>query len=207
MAKFILGKKENMMQCFEENGKVIPVTVVSAGPLIVTQVKNPDIDGYTAVQVAFEEQKTSRATKAHLGHIKKGLPADEAKAFKNLREFRDIEEIAEGDRITVSVFKEGDIVTVSGLSKGKGFQGVVKRHGFHGGPRTHGQKHSEREPGSIGGGLRNKVPKGMRMAGRMGGDRITIKNLEVVGVDADNNQLLIKGAIPGRRGTLIEIIG
>lgn len=218
MAKFILGKKENMMQCFEEGGKVIPVTVVSAGPLIVTQVKNQDIDGYTAVQVAYEEQKESRATKAHLGHVKKaksseaGSPDASTEAFRggaynHLREFRDIEEIAEGDRITVSIFKEGDVVTVSGISKGKGFQGVVKRHGFHGGPRTHGQKHSEREPGSIGGGLRNKVPKGMRMAGRMGGDKITIKNLEIVGVDEENNQLLIKGAIPGRRGTLVEIIG
>ncbi len=208
MAKFILGKKENMMQCFEEGGKVIPVTVVSAGPLIVTQVKNQDIDGYTAVQVAYEEQKESRATKAHLGHVKKSLPEGEKSgAYSHLREFRDIEEIASGDRITVSIFKEGDVVTVSGVSKGKGFQGVVKRHGFHGGPRTHGQKHSEREPGSIGGGLRNKVPKGMRMAGRMGGDKITIKNLEIVGVDEENNQLLIKGAIPGRRGTLIEIIG
>ena len=112
-----------------------------------------------------------------------------------------------GETITVDIFNEGEKVHVVSTSKGKGFQGVVKRHGFHGGPRTHGQKHSEREPGSIGGGLRNKVPKGMRMAGRMGGDRITIKNLEIVGVDEENNQLLIKGAIPGRRGTLVEIIG
>jgi len=205
--KFILGKKQHMMQCFLEDGKVIPVTVVSAGPLIITQVKNPDIDGYTAVQVAFEEQKESRATKAHLGHVKKGLSADEVGAFKHLREFRDIEEVSEGDRITVSAFKEGDIVIVSGLSKGKGFQGVVKRHGFHGGPRTHGQKHSEREAGSIGATGPQKVLKGTRMAGRMGGDRITIKNLEIVGVDTENNQLLIKGAIPGRRGTLVEIVG
>jgi large subunit ribosomal protein L3 len=205
--KFILGKKQQMMQCFDDNGAVIPTTVIQAGPLVVTQVKNPDTDGYTAVQVAFEEQKTSRATKAHLGHI---LPSQEGKeggAFKHLREFRDIEEIKVGDRITVDVFKNGDLITVSGLSKGKGFQGVVKRHGFHGGPRSHGQKHSEREPGSIGGGLRNKVPKGMRMAGRTGGDRITVKNLEIIGVDSENNQLLIKGAIPGRRGTLVEIIG
>jgi large subunit ribosomal protein L3 len=210
--KFILGKKQHMMQCFNEDGTVIPTTVVSAGPLVVTQVKSPDTDGYTGVQVAYEEQKTSRATKAHLGHV---LPAQTGKedspatpgAFKHLREFRDIEEIAIGDRITVDVFAPGDVVTVSGLSKGKGFQGVVKRHGFHGGPRSHGQKHSEREPGSIGGGLRNKVPKGMRMAGRTGGDRITIKNLEIIGVDKENNQLLIKGAIPGRRGTLIEIVG
>lgn len=197
------------MQCFDDNGAVIPTTVISAGPLIVTQVKNPDVDGYTAVQVAFEEQKASRATKAHLGHVKKaGLTDEKATgAYKHLREFRDIEEIAVGDRITVDAFSKGDMVTVSGISKGKGFQGVVKRHGFHGGPRSHGQKHSEREHGSIGGGLRNKVPKAMRMGGRMGGDRITVKNLEIIGVDKENNQLLVKGAVPGRRGTLVEIIG
>jgi large subunit ribosomal protein L3 len=210
--KFILGKKQHMMQCFLEDGTAIPATVIQAGPLVVTQVKSPDVDGYTAVQVAFDEQKTSRATKAHLGHIlpskasKEGA-AETAGAFKHLREFRDIEEIAVGDEITVSAFNVGDMVIVSGVSKGKGFQGVVKRHGFHGGPRSHGQKHSEREHGSIGGGLRNKVPKGMRMGGRMGGDRITIKNLEIIGVDKENNQLLVKGAVPGRRGTLVEIIG
>ncbi|HOO48199.1 MAG TPA: 50S ribosomal protein L3, partial [Candidatus Paceibacterota bacterium] len=194
---------------FQEDGTCVPVTVISAGPLVVTQVKNPDVDGYTAVQVAYEEQKENRATKAHLGHVSARAGKEEGinKAYKHLREFRDIEEIKEGDVISVNVFKEGDIVTVSGISKSKGFQGVVKRHNFAGGPRTHGQKHSEREPGSIGGGLRNRVPKGMRMAGRMGGDRITIKNLEVVGVDNTNNQLLIKGAIPGRRGTLVEVIG
>ena len=198
-----------MTQCFQEDGTCVPVTVISAGPLVVTQVKNPDVDGYTAVQVAYEEQKENRATKAHLGHVSARAGKEDGinKAYKHLREFRDIEEIKEGDVITVSAFKEGDIVTVSGISKSKGFQGVVKRHNFAGGPRTHGQKHSEREPGSIGGGLRNRVPKGMRMAGRMGGDRITIKNLEVVGVDNTNNQLLIKGAIPGRRGTLVEVIG
>jgi len=209
--KFILGKKQQMTQCFLDDGTVVPATVITAGPLVVTQVKSPDVDGYTAVQVAYEEQKTSRATKAHLGHISSALSVEgeEKKdaAFKHLREFRDIEEIKEGDKITVDVFKKGDMVIVSGISKSKGFQGVVKRHGFHGGPRSHGQKHSEREPGSIGGGLRNKVPKGMRMGGRIGGDRITIKNLEIIGVDIANNQLLIKGAIPGRRGTLVEIIG
>ena len=198
--KFILGKKQHMMQCFADDGKVVPTTVISAGPLVVTQLKAPDSDGYTAVQVAYDEQKESRATKAHLGHVKEG-------AYKHLKEFRDIEEMVVGDKITVEAFKKGDIVTVSGISKGKGFQGVVKRHGFHGGPRSHGQKHSEREHGSIGGGLRNKVPKGMRMAGRMGSDRITVRNLEIVGVDVENNQILIKGAIPGRRGTLVEIIG
>ena len=208
--KFILGKKQHMMQCFDLDGTVIPATVIQAGPLVVTQVKNPDVDGYTAVQVAFDEQKSSRATKAHLGHVSASKKDKEEKggsAFKHLREFRDIEEIAVGDLITVDAFAKGDIVTVSGLSKGKGFQGVVKRHGFHGGPRSHGQKHSEREPGSIGGGLRNKVPRGMRMGGRTGGDRITVRNLEIVGIDKENNQLLLKGAIPGRRGTLVEIIG
>ena len=205
--KFILGKKQNMMQCFLDDGTAVPATIISAGPIIVTQVKSPDVDGYTAIQVAFEEQKENRATKAHLGHVLASQTEKTGGAFKHLREFRDIEEIKEGDKITVEAFKKGDIVIVSGISKSKGFQGVVKRHGFHGGPRSHGQKHSEREPGSIGGGLRNKVPKGMRMGGRMGGDRITIKNLEIIGVDQENNQLLIKGAIPGRRGTLVEIIG
>ena len=206
------------MQCFADDGTAVPATLISAGPVIVTQVKSPDVDGYTAIQVAYDEQKESRATKAHLGHIlatKKSSNKDKeedavseiANAYKHLREFRDIEEIQEGDKITVGVFNTGDVVTVSGVSKSKGFQGVVKRHGFHGGPRSHGQKHSEREPGSIGGGLRNKVPAGTRMGGRMGGDRITIKNLEIIGVDKENNQLLIKGAIPGRRGTLVEIVG
>lgn len=199
--KFILGKKQNMVQYFDEDGTVVPVTLITATPNIVTQVKEGGADGYTALQVGFEEQKTSRATKAHLGHVKTG-------AYKHLYEFRDTGTTPVlGDTITVDSFAKGDVVTVSGISKSKGFQGVVKRHGFHGGPRSHGQKHSEREPGSIGGGLRNRVPKGMRMGGRTGGDRITIKNLKVVGVDTANNQLLIKGAIPGRRGTLVEITG
>jgi len=205
--KFILGKKQQMMQCFLEDGTAVPATVISAGPIIVTQVKSPDVDGYTAIQVAFEEQKTSRATKAHLGHILASQTEKEGGAYKHLREFRDIEDIKEGDKITVSSFAKGDIVIVSGVSKSKGFQGVVKRHGFHGGPRSHGQKHSEREAGSTGATGPQKVLKGTRMPGRMGGDRITIKNLEIIGVDTENNQLLIKGAIPGRRGTLVEIIG
>jgi len=204
--KFIIGKKQHMMQCFQSDGTVIPTTVIQAGPLLVTQIKNPDNDGYKAIQVAFEEQKESRATKAHLGHVQAAQPGKTG-AFKHLREFRDVENLNFGDTITVEMFSKGDIVTVSGISKGKGFQGVVKRHGFHGGPRSHGQKHSEREHGSIGGGLRNKVPKDMSMAGRMGGDRITIKNLEIIGVDKENNQLIIKGAIPGRRGSLVEVIG
>ena len=129
--------------------------------------------------------------------------------FKTLKEFRLKHGAtfagAVGDMIDVSQFAAGDSIQVSGTSKGKGFQGVVKRHGFHGGPRTHGQKHSEREPGSIGGGLRTHVPKGMRMAGRMGSDRVTYKNLKVVFVDVENNTMLIKGAVPGKRGSLVEI--
>ncbi|MCC6323307.1 50S ribosomal protein L3 [Candidatus Nomurabacteria bacterium] len=199
--KFILGKKQHMVQYFDVDGRVVPATLVSAGPIVVTQIKNKDTDGYSAFQFGFESQKEKRANKAHLGHVKTG-------AYKHLHEFRDTGlDLNLGDKVDASVFAKGDVVVVSGISKGKGFQSVIKRHGFHGGPRSHGQKHSEREPGSIGGGLRNRVPKGMRMAGRTGGDRITIKNLKIVEVDADNNQLLIKGAIPGRRGTLIEIVG
>jgi large subunit ribosomal protein L3 len=215
--KFILGQKQHMVQYFDDNGTVTPVTLVSAGPLIVTQVKTPEADGYHAIQVAYLSQKKERATKAHLGHVKPARNASSTAdaggegAYKHLREFSEedgpVSDLKLGDKITVAVFKEGDNVFVSGVSKGKGFQGVVKRHNFEGGPRTHGQKHSEREPGSIGGGLRNRVPKGTRMGGRMGGDRITVKNLKIVGVDTANNQLLIKGAIPGRRGSLIEIIG
>ncbi len=198
--KFILGKKENMVQYFEEDGKVYPATLISAGPIVVTQVKNQESDGYMAVQVGYESQKETRLNKAQIGHLKEGGPV------KNLKEFRLTEgEYKKGDSIDVSIFAKGDKIRVSGISKGKGFQGVVKRHGFHGGPRTHGQKHSEREPGSIGGGLRNRVPKGMRMAGRMGSDRITVKNLKVLAVDAENNSILVSGAVPGRRGTLLEI--
>ena len=130
--------------------------------------------------------------------------------FRTLKEFRlkstDTIKVKEGDSIDVSVFAPGDKLQISSVSKGKGFQGVVKRHGFHGGPRTHGQKHSEREAGSIGGGLRTHVPKGMRMAGRMGGDRITQKNLKVISIDKDNNIMLVKGAIAGKRGSLVEIV-
>ncbi len=201
--KFILGTKENMTEYFSEDGTVIPVTIISAGPVTVTRVFEKAKDGYNAVQVGFGTQKAHRVNKPRLGQMKGVL-------YRTLKEFRlkptDTNNAKEGDVINVSAFAPGDKLQVSGVSKGKGFQGVVKRHGFHGGPRSHGQKHSEREPGSIGGGLRTHVPKGMRMAGRMGSDRITYKNLKVVYVDQDNNTMLIKGAIPGKRGTLIEIV-
>ena len=198
--KFTLGKKQHMTQYFSEDGKVIPVTKVLVGPLTVTQVKKIETDGYNAIQVGFGAQKKERKSKAVLGHTKDV-------AYEVLREFRTDEKTNNvGDIIEPTLFEKGDKVVVSGISKGKGFQGVVKRHGFEGGRRTHGQKHSEREPGSIGGGLRTRVPKGMRMAGRMGNDRVSVKNLEIVHVDAIQNVILVKGAVPGRLGTLLEIV-
>lgn len=192
-----------MTEYFSGEGKVFPVTIVGAGPVTVTKVFEKSKDGYNSVQVGFDVQKESRITKSAKGAMKGGL-------YKNLKEFRlkpkDTTEVKEGDVIDVSIFSVGDKLQVSSISKGKGFQGVVKRHGFGGGPRSHGQKHSEREPGSIGGGLRTHVPKGMRMAGRMGSDRITQKNLEVIFIDKENNMMLIKGAIAGKRGTLVEIV-
>ncbi|MFA4975395.1 MAG: 50S ribosomal protein L3 [Candidatus Paceibacterota bacterium] len=201
--KFILGKKENMTEYFSEDGKVFPVTIVRAGPVTVTKVFEKAKDGYNSVQVGFGVQKEHRITKGSRGAMKGGF-------YKELKEFRlkpqDTIDSKEGDVVDVSIFEVGDKLQISSISKGKGFQGVVKRHGFHGGPRSHGQKHSEREPGSIGGGLRTHVPKGMRMAGRMGSDRITQKNLKVIFIDKENNMMLIKGAIAGKRGTLVEIV-
>ena len=200
MAKFILGKKQNMTQVFNENGKVVPATIVNAGPVSAVQIKTKEKDGYEAVVFGFGSKKEKNINKAQrkFGN------------FAYLKEYR-LEngeaKMETGSKVDVSVFNEGDVVEVSGISKGKGFQGVVKRHGFKGGQRTHGQKHSERKPGTIGGGLRTRVPKGMRMAGRMGGDRITVKNLKIVKIDKDKNQILISGAVPGRRGTLLEIKG
>jgi large subunit ribosomal protein L3 len=181
----------------------MPATVLTAGPVTVTRVFSKDKDGYDSVQVGFGTQKKERISKAVLGAMK-------GKTFREIKEFRlkpsDKNSAKEGDVIDVSVFEPGDILQVTSVSKSKGFQGVVKRHGFHGGPRTHGQKHSEREAGSIGGGLRTHVPKGKRMAGRMGGDRITQKNLKVIAVDKDNNILLVKGAVAGIRGGLVEVV-
>lgn len=191
-----------MTQIFDKDGVVHPATIVEATPATVTQVKTTTSDGYEAVQVGSGERKADRISKAVKGHVK------DLGNFSVIREFRMTAPTQKvGDKIELTQFQPGDVIEVSAISKGKGFQGVVKRHGFGGGPRTHGQKHSEREPGSIGGGLRNKVPKLMRMAGRMGGDRITVKNLKVLHVDSATNSLYISGAVPGRRGTLVEIIG
>ena len=201
--KFILGKKENMTEYFSPEGKVFPVTVVSVTPGTVLRVFTKDKDGYNSVQIGYGSKKEAKVKKSVKGTMKGGF-------YEGLKEFRlkdiDTSDLKEGDKLDVSIFVPGDKLLVSSVSKGKGFQGVVKRHGFHGGPRTHGQKHSEREAGSIGSGGMQRVQKGMRMAGRMGGDRITQKNLKVVLVDAENNLLLVKGAVAGRRGTLVEIV-
>lgn len=191
-----------MTEYFTEDGVVVPVTIISIPSLKVVQIKTKETDGYEAIQVGFGEKKAKNLSKALKGHFK------DLGSFRYVKEFKTpkVGEFKVGDVIDpFTVFTAGDKVQVAGTSKGKGFQGVVKRHGFAGGPRTHGQKHSEREPGSIGGGLRTRVPKGMRMAGRMGGDRITQKNLKIVGLDQENNVLLLKGAVPGVRGSLVEI--
>jgi large subunit ribosomal protein L3 len=201
--KFILAKKEGMTRVFGEDGLAHAGTVLSADPVTVTQVKTRDgKDAYAAIQVGTGVRKTKNVTKAVLGHTK-------GKGFTDIREFR-TEDVAEvGNTIDASVFAVGDTVQVSGLTKGKGFAGVVKRHGFHGGPRSHGQKHTERSPGSIGGSggrAGGRVAKGMKMAGRLGGDRVTVTNLKVLVVDAKAGKIIVSGAVPGRRGTLLEVI-
>ncbi len=202
--KFILGRKLNMTQIYDASGRAIPVTAVEVRGNVVTQVRTKDNDGYEAVQVGEGTRNPNRINKAQKGQFK------DLGSFASVREFRfDGSPLSQkvGDKVELSQFNAGDMVTVSATSKGKGFQGVVKRHGFGGGPRTHGQKHSEREPGSIGGGLRTRVPVGMRMAGRMGSDRITVKNLKIAHIDAEESVIYVGGAIPGRRGTLVEIVG
>lgn len=202
--KFFLGTKGRMTQIFDEKGVVQPATIVNASPLTVTQVKTADTDGYQAVQVGSGTRRESNLSQAVRGHLK------DLGSFRTLREFSTDQALERGATIDISIFVPGDVVTVSAISKGKGFQGVVKRHGFAGGPRSHGQKNKERSPGSIGGGggrAGGRVVKGMRMAGRMGSDRVTVKNLKVLAVDVASNTLLISGAIPGHPGTIVEIRG
>ena len=202
--KFMLGTKGKMTQVFDEKGVVSAATLVSAGPLTVTQIKNKEVDGYDAVQFGLGIRNQKNIKKPQQGHLK------DLGNVRTMREFRaEAGGVVRGDKMDLSVFVPGDIVEVSAISKGKGFQGVVKRHGFHGGPRTHGQKNKERAPGSIGGGGRagGRVVKGMRMGGRMGNDRVTVTNLRILQVDTENNVLVISGAIPGRPGTLVEIRG
>ena len=197
--KVILGKKLEMSQIFDEKGNVIPVTLISVEPCQVTQVKTKEKDGYEAIQIGCE--KIEKAKK-----IKKTM---KGKEFKFLREQRteNKEQLKVGDKIDVDIFKEGDLVNVSGISKGKGFAGVVKRWHFKGQFKTHGTKEKWRSPGSIGQRWPQRVIKGKKMAGRMGNDRTTVKNLKVVKVDPENNILAVNGAVPGRKGTLLEIRG
>lgn len=195
--KFILGKKLEMSQIFDDKGNVLPVTLIEAGPCQVVQVKTKENDGYQAVQIGFE--KLEKAKK-----IKKTMKGREFRFIKEQRT-ENKEQLKVGDKININVFKEGDIVNVSGISKGKGFAGVVKRWHFKGQFKTHGTKEKWRSPGSIGQRWPQRVIKGKKMAGRMGGDRTTVKNLKIVKVDPENNILAIKGAVPGRKGTLLEI--
>lgn len=187
-----------MSQIFDKDGKVIPVTVIEAGPCFITQIKNTEKDGYVSVQLGFEELKKNKIKRPQ-----KDRPYRYIKEFKI--ESNDKCELKKGDKVDVSIFAEGDKVKISGISKGRGFQGVVKRHGFKGGPASHGHKHSLRKPGSIGSSFPERVPKGKRMAGHMGVARITVKNLRVASTDIDNNLVAISGAIPGPIGGLVEI--
>lgn len=193
--KLLLGKKQAMTQVFDETGRSRPATVLAVSPMTVTAIRPGE-----KVQVGFGERKLSRLAKPQ-----RTLVVKEGYGFEVLKEFTANQTYQLGDKIDASIFAPGDKVKVSAISKGKGFQGVVKRHGFKGGPRTHGQKHSEREPGSIGATGPQRVLKGMRMAGRMGGDRVTVSNLEILAVDQTAGLLVVSGAVPGRRGTLVEI--
>ncbi len=200
MVQGIIGRKLGMTQIFRDNGKAEAVTAIEAGPCVVIQVKTAAKEGYNAVQFGFGE--TKRLKSPERGHLK-GLGQ-----FKYLREFRvnDTETIEIGERVDVCLFKEGDMVDVTGVSKSKGFAGVVKRHHFAGGPKTHGQSDRHRHPGSIGAtSSPGRVLKGMRMAGRMGGERVTVRHLEVYRADADRNLLLVKGAVPGNKNGILLI--
>ena len=200
----LIGRKIGMTSIFDENGKNIPCTVIEAGPCVVTQVRTKEVDGYEALQLGFDDKKERRATKAEVGHFKKAGSVAKKKVVE-IKEFE--EDYKLGDVITVSLFNEGDYVDVQGVYKGKGFQGVVKRHGFGGvGQATHGQHNRLRAPGSIGASsYPSRVFKGMRMAGRMGGENVTIQNLIVLKVVEDKNLLVVKGAIPGHKDSYVII--
>ncbi len=200
MIQGIIGRKLGMSQIFIDDGRAEAVTVVEAGPCTVIQVKTEEKEGYGAVQLGFGEAK--KLNSPQRGHLK------ELGQFKHLREFRvnDAEDIQVGDKVDVSLFEVGDLVDVTGVSKGKGFAGVVKRHGFAGGPKTHGQSDRHRAPGSIGATTTpGRVFKGTRMAGHMGNDRVTVRHLEIFKVNSERNLLLVKGAIPGSRNGLLLI--
>jgi large subunit ribosomal protein L3 len=202
--KGILGKKLGMNQIFDENGIVIPVTIIESGPCYVTQKKTVEKDGYNAIQLGFGEVPNSRLKKPIVGHLKR----TNTPAIRYMREFQvtDPAVYEEGQKIDVSIFNVGDKVDITGTSKGKGFAGTVKRHAFRGGPKTHGQSDRWRAPGSVGAGTTpGRVWKGMRMPGRMGNDRTTVQNLRIALVDAEKNLLAVRGAIPGSKNGLVII--
>ncbi|WP_420728782.1 50S ribosomal protein L3 [Enterococcus faecalis] len=202
MTKGILGKKVGMTQIFTESGELIPVTVVEATPNVVLQVKTVETDGYEAIQVGYQDKRQVLSNKPAKGHVAKANTAP--KRF--IKEFKNVElgEYEVGKEIKVDVFQAGDVVDVTGTTKGKGFQGAIKRHGQSRGPMSHGSRY-HRRPGSMGPVAPNRVFKNKRLAGRMGGDRVTIQNLEVVKVDVERNVILIKGNIPGAKKSLITI--
>ena len=200
----LIGRKVGMTSIFDEKGKNIPCTVIEAGPCIVTQVRTEEVDGYSALQLGFDDKAEKRANKAETGHFKKAGTATKSKVV----EFRDFEgEYKLGDTLGVDLFTEGEFVDVSATSKGKGFQGVVKRHGFAGvGQATHGQHNRLRAPGSIGASsYPSKVFKGMRMAGRMGGQKVTVQNLRVLKVVPEKNLIVVKGCVPGHKNAYLTI--
>jgi len=203
MTKAIIGRKVGMTQVFDEKGKVIPVTVIEAGPCVIVQVKSVETDGYNAIQLGFGEIKESKANKPIKGHFAK----TKLTLKKYLREFRvdSIEEIKVGDELKADTFVKGDKVDIQGISKGKGFQGVIKRHGQSRGPMGHGSMY-HRRPGSMGPtSTPGRVFKGKKLPGHMGRNTITIQNLEVVNVDLDKNILLVKGSVPGANGSILKI--
>jgi large subunit ribosomal protein L3 len=197
--KFILGLKLGMSQIFDKDGNVVPLTLIEAGPCQITQIKTKKSDGYESLQLGFKEIVKKNKIKKPMAH----------KPFRFIREFRNapVGELKLGDKIDISSFKEGDIVKVAGVSKGKGFQGGMRRWGFHGKFATHGIKHEARTIGSIGDSGMERVIKGKKMPGRMGGVRNTVKNLQVMKVDKDNNLIAVRGSVPGNEGTLVEIRG
>ena len=202
--KGIIGKKVGMTQVFDDSGNAVPVTVIQAGPCYVTQIRNSERDGYTAVQLGYGESKPQRLTQGQLGHLRRNnLPA-----LRHLREFRlkgDVD-VEEGQEIKVDVFEQGERVDVVGISKGRGFAGTIKRHGFQRQPKTHGQSDRERAPGAVGMcATPGRTLKGQRMAGRMGNDRVTMQNLEVVVVDPENNLLAVRGSVPGAKNGIVMI--
>ena len=199
----LLGKKIGMTNVFSSDGKLVPVTVVQVGPCVVTQIKTEDSDGYSALQLGFDEKKVEKLTKPIAGHLKKTTD----KGFRVLREFRtdDVENVEAGATLSVDVFTIGDKVNISGISKGRGFQGTIKRHNFHRGPETHGSR-NHRAPGSIGNSAwPGKVFKGKKLPGHMGCDRTTVKNLTIVDIKPEDNLLLVKGPLPGFKTGIVEV--